>query len=180
LSFFQPRENQRSGKMNQKIGLAWGLAFLVMVGYFLFIQSALPDHLAVHFDINGKPNGFQSKSDFIMMFFCFIFLMNGLFLVLFWGIDRLPVKNINMPWKKYWLATEERKVLAFEKLRGVSGLVGIFLCATFLITEQVIYQANAANPWFTFPINGGMLAVFALSALMIGFSIVIMKPPVEE
>jgi uncharacterized membrane protein len=165
--------------MNKKIASTWVLVFLAMVGYLMFIQSDLPDRLAVHFDIDGKPNGFQSKTDFIVMFFWFTFLMNSLFLALFWGIDRLPVKNINMPWKKYWLATEERKNLAFEKLRGVLGLVGIFLCVTFLITEQIIYQANVANPWFAFPINAGVIIIFALTILMIGFAIVITKPPAE-
>ncbi len=114
------------------------------------------------------------------MFFGFIFLMNGLFLFLFWGVDRLPVRNLNMPWKKYWFANEERKVLAFEKLRSVLALVGIFLCTTFFITEHIIYQANAANPWFVFPINGGVAVILLLSLLVIGFSITLTKPPVKD
>src|SRR5580658_8066152 len=119
--------------MNKKIALIWGLAFIVMVGYLMFIEDSLPERLAVHFDISGNPNGFQSKSTFITAFYCFTFFINGLFLVLFWAIEKLPSGSINIPWKEYWFATEERKVLAFEKLRAVLGLAGIFICTTFLI-----------------------------------------------
>jgi len=65
--------------MNKKIAIAWGLAFLAMVGYLFFISSDLPDRLAVHFDINGNPNGFQTKEVFINTFLIFIILMNGAF-----------------------------------------------------------------------------------------------------
>jgi len=165
--------------MNKKIGLIWGLAFLAMVGYLMFIEGSLPEGLAVHFDIAGNPNGFQSKSVFITTFYCFIFLMNGLFLALFFLIDRLPSQNINIPWKEYWFANEERKAAAFEKLRAVMGLVGIFLCSVFLITEHIIYQANTTNPWFTFSINGGVIVILALSLFLLALSFIITKPPIE-
>jgi uncharacterized membrane protein len=165
--------------MSKNIGFIWGLAFLAMLGYLMFIESSLPDRLAVHFDIAGNPNGFQSKSTFITTFYGFIFFMNGLFLALFFLIDRLPTQNINIPWKDYWFANEERKVVAFEKLRAVLGLVGIFLCSIFLITEHVIYQANTTNPWFTFPINGGVIVILALSLFLVALSFIITKPPAE-
>ena len=52
--------------MNKKIALVWGLVFLAVVGYLFFIEGDLPDSLAVHFDINGNPNGFQTKEVFIL------------------------------------------------------------------------------------------------------------------
>ncbi|HXL73175.1 MAG TPA: DUF1648 domain-containing protein [bacterium] len=166
--------------MNKKICVIWGLVFLAMVGYLLFIENDLPDHLAVHFDINGNPNGFQSKDVFIAMFLCFIFLMNGLFLALFWGISRLPTAMINIPWKKYWFATDERKIVAFEKLRAVMGLTGIFICTAFLFTEHVIYQANTNNALFVIPINVGVFGILFLSVFFIAFSFIITRPPTEE
>jgi len=165
--------------MNKKIALIWGLAFVAMVGYLIFIESSLPERLAVHFDISGNPNGFQSKSIFITTFLCFIFFINGLFLGLFFLIDRFPSQLINIPWKNYWFATEERKVQAYVKLKAVQGLTGIFVCATFLITEQIIYQANVVNPWFAFPINGGVIVILALSVFFIALIVVITKPPAE-
>jgi uncharacterized membrane protein len=165
--------------MNKNIGFIWSLAFIAAVGYLMFIESSLPERLAVHFDISGNPNGFQSESTFITTFYGFIFLLNGLFLTLFFFIGRLPTQNINIPWKDYWFANEERKAAAFEKLRAVLGLVGIFFCAVFLITEHIIYQANTTNPWFTFPANGGVLVILILSLFLLAFSFIITKPPVE-
>ncbi|SRR5665213_22950 len=166
--------------MNKKIALAWGLVFLAMMGYLFFIESDLPDRLAVHFDINGNPNGFQSKDAFITTFLCFIFFINGLFLAMSWGISRLPTEIINLPWKQYWFANEERKVVAFEKLRAVIGLTGIFVCVTFLFTEQVIYQANTKNTFFEFPINAGVVVIGVLAVFFIALVVIITKPPTEN
>jgi uncharacterized membrane protein len=165
--------------MNKKIGFVWGLIFLTTLVYLSFIESSLPDRLAVHFDIAGNPNGFQTKSVFISTFYCFTFLMNGLFFSLFWLLDRLPTQLINIPWKDYWFATDERKVVAFEKLRSVMGLTGIFVCTSFLFMVQVIYQANTSNPLLYVPINGGVFAILILSVFFIGLSFIITKPPTE-
>jgi uncharacterized membrane protein len=166
--------------MNKKIAIVWGLAFLGMVGYLMFIQSDLPDRLAVHFDINGNPNGFQTKEVFIDTFLIFITLMNGAFLAIFFGVQYLPTALINIPWKQYWFATDERKVVAFEKLRAVMGLTGIFICAAFLFTEQVIYQANTKNALFEIPINAGVFGILVLSVFFIALVFIITKPPTED
>jgi uncharacterized membrane protein len=166
--------------MNKKIALAWGLVFLAVVGYLFFIVSDLPNRLAVHFDINGNPNGFQSKYVFITTFFCFAFFINGLFLAMSWGISRLPTAIINIAWKQYWFATEDRKRVAFEKLREVMGLTGIFVCTTFLFTEQVIYQANAQNPFLEFSINAGVMVIGVLAVFFIVLVFMITKPPTEN
>lgn len=166
--------------MNRKIAGAWGSIFLTLILYLAAIANSLPDHLAVHFDINGRPNGFQTRSVFITTFFCFIFLMNGMFLALFFLIERFPAELINIPWKKYWFATEERKTEAFEKLRSVLGLSGIFICAAFLFTEQVIYQQNTSNPWVIIPLNGGIIGILVLSVFFIALCVIITKPPAEK
>jgi uncharacterized membrane protein len=166
--------------MNRKIALAWGLVFLAMAGYLFFIESDLPDRLAVHFDINGNPNGFQSKDVFMNTFLTFIILTNVAFLAAFLGIQYLPTTLINIPWKQYWFATDERKIVAFEKLRSAMGLVGIFICLMFLFTEQIIYQANTKDPWFTVPINAGTGVVLVFSLFLIVLIFIITKPPMEE
>ncbi len=166
--------------MNKKIAIAWGLAFLGMMGYLFFISSDLPDRLAVHFDLNGNPNGFQTREVFIHTFLAFITLMNSVFLAIFWGIQSLPTTMINIPWKKYWFATDERKIVAFDKLRTVMGLTGIFICTAFLFTEQVIYQANTKDALFTIPINAGVFGLLVLSVFFIALVFIITKPPAED
>lgn len=166
--------------MNKKIALAWGLVFLAMVGYLFFIESDLPDRLAVHFDINGNPNGFQTKEVFINTFLTYITLTNVAFLTAFWGIRYMPAALINIPWKQYWFATEDRKVVAFEKLRAVMGLTGVFVCTAFLFTEHVIYQANTTKALFVIPINAGVFGILVLSVFFIALVFIITKPPTEN
>jgi uncharacterized membrane protein len=166
--------------MNKKIVIVWGLVFLAMVGYLMFISNDLPDRLAVHFDINGNPNGFQTKEVFMNTFLIFTTLMNVIFLAMFLAIRYMPIALINIPWKQYWFANDERKVVAFEKLRAVMGLTGIFICAAFLFTEQVIYQANTKDAPFEIPISAGVSGLLVLTLFFIALVFIITKPPTED
>jgi len=87
---------------------------------------------------------------------------------------------INIPWKQYWFATDERKMVAFDKLRAVMGLTGIFICTAFLFTEQVIYQANTKDALFQIPINVGVFGILVLSVFFIALVFIITKPPTED
>jgi uncharacterized membrane protein len=163
--------------MNKAINALWGCLFFAMIAYLFFIQGSLPNRLAVHFDVAGNPNGYQNKSAFITQFCLFTFIINGLFLAFSWGISKLPTGIINIPWKEYWFANEERKIKAFEKIRAVLGLGGVFICTVFLVLEQVIYQANVKDPILSFPINGAIFAILTLSVFFVAFSFIITRPP---
>jgi hypothetical protein len=92
----------------------------------------------------------------------------------------MPTAMINIPWKKYWFATDERKMVAFDKLRSVMGLTGIFICTAFLFTEQVIYQGNTKDALFEIPINAGVFGILVLSVFLIALVFIITKPPTED
>jgi uncharacterized membrane protein len=48
---------------------------LIPIAYLLFNWSVLPDQMPVHFDFNGEPNGYGSKSVFIFLPVGLYFLM---------------------------------------------------------------------------------------------------------
>ncbi len=166
--------------MSNKIRWIWGLAFLGLLIYLAVIAGSLPDNLAVHFDMAGRPNGFQSRATFLTMILCFSCFINGMILALFYGIDQLPPANINIPWKQYWFATPERQAMAYDRLRAVLVLTGLFICTVFLFVEHIVYQENTPNAAFVIPINAGVGLILILSVLFICASVVITKPPMEE
>jgi uncharacterized membrane protein len=162
--------------MKRNILWVWGFVFLAVLFYLTVLNSSLPEHIAVHFDINGKPNGFQDRSVFVATFLIFIIVLNGLFLAMSFLIQSFPTALINMPWKKYWFATAERKSEAFERLRMVLGLTGIFVCGMLLLTENIIDQASRPGAP---PTSGGFWMVSLFSLLLIGTIFIITRPPKE-
>ena len=165
--------------MKHQLAWAWAALFLATVGYFFLTLGSLHDHLAVHFDASGNPNGFQSKSGYLGSFPSFVILMNGLFAAGYFFIDRIPAQLIHLPWKEYWFSKPELKTRFFGKFQTVFGLIGIFINFTFLFTVQVIYQANAPAPAFTLPLNAGVFVILALAVFLAAMTLVTLRPPAE-
>lgn len=166
--------------MNKAVAFVWGLLFLCLMGYFAFIHGALPDHLAVHFDAAGNPNGFEDKALFTHQFIAFAVGMNALFLVASYVLKAIPAAHLNIPWKAYWTSTEERSLQAFSRIRSVLGLGGCFVSVVFLVLEQIIYQANVTAPAFSVPINGATFAVLVVAVFFTAFLFLVLRPPKGE
>lgn len=163
--------------MKRNIVWVWITVFFVLLAYLAFLAARLPEHLAVHFDVNGKPNGFQERMEFVTTFLGFILLLNAIFTVLFLVIDRLPMGLVNIPWKKYWTSSPERWTEAHHRLRIVLGLLGIFVNVSFLVTEQVIYEANNPGTGTLLPFHSGIGTIFVMTAILIGLVFWVSKPP---
>ncbi len=163
--------------MKRHIAMVWVLAFFALLAYLSFLAAHLPEHLAVHFDINGKPNGYQAKMEFITTFLWFILMLNGVFAAIFFFLDKVPVALVNIPWKKYWTASPERWTEALHRLRIVLGLLGIFVNVSFLVTEQVIYEANNPGMGTLLPFHSGIGTIFVMTAILVGLVFWISKPP---
>src|SRR5260221_8950519 len=150
-----------------------------MVGYFFLVYGGLPVRVANHFAAAGKPNGFQSKSDYLYFFLRFVFLINGLFGALYFFIEHIPVSLINLPRKDYWFATPQLRAEIYGKLRGVVCLLGLFCDLTFLLTAHVIYQENTPNPLFRIPVTGLVVGILLCAFLMVLLVFIILTPPKE-
>lgn len=58
------------------------LLIAIGVGWSIFVYKQLPDSIATHFDMNGKPDGFSSKNFAVsmmpLMSFALVLMMHGL------------------------------------------------------------------------------------------------------
>src|SRR5260370_42652960 len=74
--------------------------------YFSSLYAQLPEVMASHFNARGTPNGWQTKS----AFFSVLISVSVLAAVVGFGIPRpitlLPPSFVNLPTKRYWLASE--------------------------------------------------------------------------
>ncbi len=163
--------------MGKKLGWIWFIFLTVLLVYFYSEMGGLPDRLAVHFDINGNPNGFQSKTAFVGTFPLFVLLINAIMAVLCWSLGKIPIRFINVPWKNYWSSTPERIIRLNERMLSLMGWVGLFVNIVFFFAVHAIVQANSQEARFYIPLNVGLFGIFVLSFFLFGALFLIFRPP---
>jgi uncharacterized membrane protein len=88
-------------------GLFFGIVLATIIRC-LHDFPLLPDRLASHFAASGMPNGWMTKTQFMVMYG--VVLLPAL-AIEFWVSRRIanqPDSRINLPNKDYWLAAERR------------------------------------------------------------------------
>ena len=118
------------------------LALIVVAAtQFASHYPELPQTIAVHFDAEGRANGWSDKGTFLITYGAVeaAILLAALALSLFG--DRIPARNLNIPNPEYWLTPERRR----ETLRYTWTRVVWLEAATlaFLIAiAEIIFRAN--------------------------------------
>ena len=93
--------------------------------------SLLPDRLASHFSASGIPNGWMTKTQFMLMYG--VVLLPAL-AIEFWVSNQIankPDARLNLPNKEYWLAPERRAetFAYFETFFAWYGCAFLFVVA---------------------------------------------------
>lgn len=163
--------------MTRMLGWMW-LAVLALTLFYLFsTQGSLPGNLAVHFDLEGRPNGWMQKDAFLKSFIPMILLVNGIFGLLSAFIGRVPLESMNLPYKAQWISTPDRRAELYARLKGIPALTGVFINIVFLFAVQVVYQQNVPGAPFQIPLNGGVFMLLACSVLMVSSLFLLFRPP---
>ncbi len=156
--------------MDKKLAWTW-LAILVFELLFLLgIYSQLPPIVATHFDAVGNPNGYQTKSAFVLSFLAAIGFSNGLLGLFYFLMNKIPPERMNLPNKAFWLSTPENRALIQGKLRLSLTQVALFMNAALLFGEQVIYQQNVPTAAFHVSILLGLIVILVLAVCMMFIS----------
>ncbi|HEX3856600.1 MAG TPA: DUF1648 domain-containing protein [Verrucomicrobiae bacterium] len=118
-------------------------AFL-LIGYVIFISCTvplLPPRVASHFDINGQPNGWMSRSS-AAIFQGVIGLVLSLIIVAgFYAARFASEQKINMPRRDFWFAPERRGETCAYLLRQ-----GLWLASMEIGLQCVVwYQLVESN-----------------------------------
>jgi serine/threonine-protein kinase len=122
--------------------LALALGFIALLAIRVALSfDRLPARMATHFDLAGKPNGFQSREGFVWTAALLSVLLLALFAVLPALLARLPVRFINLPNKDYWLAPERRA----ETIRRMAAMCDWLACATIALLVGVFELVMRAN-----------------------------------
>lgn len=152
--------------------------FLAGVGYMMAVYPSLPDRIAVHFDMQNRPNGWADKESFYLLF---IGLWGGLN-VLILGLSghlvgSMAVEKANVPWKGRWLSTPELRALLEDRLKALSAVIAGFINAVFLLCVRVIDQENAHSTAWRITPGMGAAILGGLALLLLVSVILVLKPP---
>ncbi len=113
----------------------------IMVVLLCLVQTVyyyplLPDRVASHFGVLGKPDAWSSKDSFVKVNFFVVGLIAILFSSIGYSLKRIPASLINLPNKDYWLSHERRE----ETVDFLSRQFFWFGSATLLLLLDMFHQ----------------------------------------
>ena len=114
---------------------------IVLAGQALYYYPQLPEHVASHFDGDGRPNGWTSREGFFGGVAFVVLIQSAAFLGLPRVLGRFPIAFINLPNKQYWLAPE-RKQESLAYMTQMMAWFGAAILGMIVIINQMVIQAN--------------------------------------
>lgn len=121
------------------------LVFLILVLFatvhFSLLYPQLPDVVASHFNAQGAPNGWQTKTGFMATVAIITLVMVLIGFIMPLVIVRLPVQLINLPNKRFWLAPERRA----QTRTFLEAYFGWFACAIYFVVLVAFNYAVQVN-----------------------------------
>lgn len=140
------------------IGVALGLRIEA-------VWSQLPEPMASHFGLSGRPDAFMSKEWFFLVM---VVVGGGSVAAVFAAPAlqrRLPASLLNIPNRNYWLANDERREIAIERMTAPLNWIGLATAAILAVAVELALRANLHQTNF----NNGIFMIF----LGVYFAIVI-------
>jgi serine/threonine-protein kinase len=143
------------------------LCYLGFLGYLAWSIPQLPEKVASHFDAAGQPNGWMTRS-FYVIFIASISTVVPCLTIAIFSIMRL-FRNpmINIPHREFWLAPERRNETFAYLLRHAfwfASMLVAFFAGLHFLTVQANAQQPAAN--LNMPAFFAMLGCFLLGMLV--------------
>jgi uncharacterized membrane protein len=125
------------------------LGIVLVIGVRVWsLWSQLPDTMASHFGLSGRADSYMSKEGFFLV----VVLVGGGALAAIFAspmlMRRLPPSLINLPNRHYWLANDERREVAIERVAGLLGGMGVATAALLAVAIDLVMQANLQRTHF--------------------------------
>jgi serine/threonine-protein kinase len=128
--------------MKKSPALVLGLLYLCFFGCLAFSGSQLPSRVATHFDGNGRPDGWMSRTAHLR-FMTMFGLGFPLFVpALMYATRFLPDRFYNLPHRDYWLAPARRTEALAYLFRHSLWFASMALCFVIGIHFSIIHANN--------------------------------------
>jgi uncharacterized membrane protein len=154
------------------------VAFFLNISLNVVSLWLLPEIVAIHFSLGGRPDGWASKETHVLLM---LFVDGIAFLPLCFGaavIDQVPARFISLPYKQYWLRGENR-AQAKRMLSDMMDGFGLSLFGFLFGVSLLAIDANRSVPVrLNEPLFLVLLAVFLLYTLIWTIRLILrFRPP---
>ncbi len=123
--------------------------FVVLYVALLVILASsadlLPSQVASHFNGDGRPNGWMTRSDYLIFIGAIPLLLAGFFGLLAWLVKTVPGNWVNIPRRDFWLVPERRALTSAIILRRLLWLACLIVCF-FGGLHWAIVEAHRQTP----------------------------------
>ncbi len=149
------------------------ILFIALMAHFAFYYPSLPEIIATNFGGGGKPQGWMSKSTFILFDTGLVLLVGFLMFGVPLLVKNIPHSLVNIPNRHYWLA-EGRKEKTVALLHREMGWIFVGFLCFFIVVNHLVFQANLSDPirlssWFMVILIGFLvfIAIWVFKFLII-------------
>ena len=167
----EPTRRQGWSAIRAPLLLTLGISIALILRVAL-VWSELPETMASHFGAGGRPNDYMSK---VALFWFLAASAGGSVAIVFAAagmLNRLPARWINIPNRDYWLATDERREVAMNRIAAPMAWIGLLTAALLAVAVEFTIEANLeqthfANKVFIVMLVGYLLLVATITIWMI-------------
>lgn len=129
----------------------WGLGLL------------LPQEVPVHFDLNGEPDRFSGRAEFLWTMSGLVVGITTMMFFFCWVTPRIPESMVNIPNKEYWLAPERREA-SYQRIQSMLVWVGSFTTLLFSAIAFLSWMVGmkylaSISPWVWILVAVYMIAI---------------------
>jgi uncharacterized membrane protein len=124
------------------------LALLLILGALaaqcVYYFPLLPELVASHFGAGGRPNGWISRTGFLVFYLIMIAILASAMFLLPLLLRHLRTTAINIPNREYWLLPEHRGQ-AYEMLINEMAWFGNAILLFMVCVMQLVFEANTRS-----------------------------------
>lgn len=140
-----------------------GLLYACFIAYLITSAGHLPDRVATHFNGEGQPNDWMSRSSHVWFMGLFGVALPLLVIVLMYVTRFLSKNRVNIPHRDYWLAPERRLESCRYMFRQSVWLACLLVAFITGIHFLIVHANRSSPPQLSNPLFLGLLACFLVS-----------------
>lgn len=140
------------------------LAGLMLLGVFqhVWYWPQLPERVATHFGIDGKPNDWMSRSTSTFVFLALQLGVPVFMLAMTSLAARMPVSMVNIPNREYWLHAE-RRVATMAHMSLMMTWIAVLTSLFMTVIGHLTFMANKTGDGLNLPIFLSALVTFLIA-----------------
>jgi uncharacterized membrane protein len=167
----------RQGRTNWPLLLTVGIAVALALRVWS-VWAQLPDTMASHFGLSGRADSFMSKEGFFLVM---ALIGGGSVASVFAAptlIRHLPSSLVNLPNRDYWLANDERREIAIDRVTALLRWMGMATAALLAVAIELVVRANLHQTNLdNSTLMTVLVAYFAFVIVVLFRKLRLLKPP---